>query len=58
MKMQFGQYKGVDIKDVPEDYLEFILNQAEITCAIVPKELERRKKELEATSGKATEQSG
>ncbi len=58
MIMPYGQYKGWDIEDVPAEYLKFILSEAEITCAMVPRELERRKKELETTDGKPTEQRG
>jgi putative quorum-sensing-regulated virulence factor len=56
MIMPYGQYKGWDIEDVPTEYLKFILSEAEITCAMVPRELERRK-QRSATSapGKASE---
>jgi uncharacterized protein (DUF3820 family) len=42
--MSYGKYRGEDVKDVPAEYLEFIISEAEITITMMTKELERRKK--------------
>jgi hypothetical protein len=42
MKMKFGAYKGTDMAEVPTGYLEYLLEQAEITSVLVRNELEKR----------------
>jgi hypothetical protein len=42
MKMKFGAYKGTELTDVPLGYLEYILEQAEITNVLIRHEIQRR----------------
>jgi len=42
MILQFGKHKGRDIRDVPEDYLRWIIQQQEKTLAEYHDELARR----------------
>jgi hypothetical protein len=43
MKMKFGVFKGTEITEVPTGYLEYLLEQSEITTVLVRNELEKRK---------------
>lgn len=40
--LRFGQYKGTDIRDVPSEYLEYLVAQSQKTLAEMMAELERR----------------
>ncbi len=42
MILQFGKFKGTDIRDVPIEYVEYILGQAEKTITACREELQRR----------------
>lgn len=41
-KLQFGKYKGDDIKTVPDDYLQWLISSSEATIKLAKDELERR----------------
>jgi F420-0:gamma-glutamyl ligase-like protein len=40
--MRFGKYRGVDIRTVPIEYLEFILRQSEKSARDIREEIARR----------------
>jgi Putative quorum-sensing-regulated virulence factor len=42
MKLTFGKYAGEDMRDVPREYLEWLLENSRKTVADVEAELERR----------------
>lgn len=42
MKLGFGKYSQYDVKDVPEEYLRWVLNNQDLTKKIVEQELARR----------------
>jgi hypothetical protein len=45
MILEYGQHKGKDITEVPEPYLEWLLEQSHKQVAGITAELERRKGE-------------
>lgn len=47
MILNYGQYKGQDIADVPEAYLQWLMTSAQETIDNVRAELERRKTETD-----------
>jgi hypothetical protein len=49
MILQFGKHKGRDIRDVPVEYVEYILGQAEKTIIACREELQRCEQSEQAT---------
>lgn len=45
MILTYGQYKGSDISEVPDQYLQWLIESAQKTIEDVTKELDKRKKE-------------
>lgn len=43
MKIMFGKYKGYEMKDVPEDYIEWMIANSEKTISTYQAELDRRR---------------
>ena len=42
MVLTYGKHRGSDIRDVPREYLEWLLNSSQETVAAIEAELERR----------------
>lgn len=47
--LRYGKFKGEDLRDVPSEYLEFLLDSAESTVVEVRQELDRRRLQEEAS---------
>jgi Putative quorum-sensing-regulated virulence factor len=48
-RLHFGKYEGWEIRDVPEDYLSWLMNSSQQTADMCKAELERRENEEEAS---------
>jgi hypothetical protein len=49
--LTFGKYEGWSVRDVPEDYLQWLLSSSEDTATMCREEIARREAEEEATMG-------
>ena len=48
-RLEFGKYRGHDIRDVPEDYLQWLIMNSEQTLEMCRRELERRENAEQAS---------
>lgn len=48
MRLEFGKYRGRDITDVPDDYIEFMIISSEKTARLFHEEQDRRLAQREA----------